>query len=216
MLSRLRENSDDGVTLIELVVGMTLMTIVGAIALNFFVGTTAQANRVTEQSLVGNTARAAMTQLAKTLQLADTPNANAGYAAGRFVTITANELTFYSNVSATGRSGTSIRTAPTKVDFTLTNGTLWESMYLPQGTTAPATYPSNPTSRNALVTGVVNTPAQPLFTYCSDATDPSTTCTATSDLTAVSLVQATIVVQGLKGTASQTVQSGIAVAGQVS
>lgn len=202
MLSRWRRQSDAGVTLIELVVGMTLMSIVGAIALNFFLGTTTQSNRVAEQSLVGASARAAMTQIAQTLQVADSPTA-AGSSVGRFVTITPTDLAFYSNISASSRAATASRTVPSEVEFTLTNGTLWESI-TPAGTNQP--------SKNVLVSGVSNTA---VFSYCSDATDPSVSCTTTANAASVAMVQVTITVQGLRGTTPQTVQSGIAIDGGV-
>jgi type II secretory pathway pseudopilin PulG len=217
--SRCVARNDAGMTLVELVVGMTLMTIVGAIALNFFVGTTAQANRVSEQSAVGGSARTAMTQIAKTLQVADTMTANSGYSNGRFAQApTSTELAFYSNISPAGRSGTAIRSAPSEVDFKLTAGQLVESVYAPLSSTAPqstgtSNYPSTPTTKITLVTGITNSA---VFTYCSDATDPATTCTATTDPTAIAMVQVTITVQGLNNTNPQTVQSGIAIPGQVS
>jgi type II secretory pathway component PulJ len=218
-VQRARQHRDAGVTLVELMVGMTLMTVVGAVALNFFVGTTAQANRVGEQSLVSGSARAAMTQIAKTLQVADSSSVNSGYATNRFVTTSPTEVKLYSNISPTDRSGTAIRTAPTEVDFSLVSGTLWESTYAPTGSATPASYPTSPTSRNVLITGVTNqqlSPVVPVFTYCSDATDPSVTCTATTNAASVAMVQVTITVQGLKGTAPQTVQTGIAITGAVS
>ena len=203
-------------SLIEVAVGMTLLSVVGAVAINFFVGTQAQANRVTEESLVGATARTAVAQVAKVLQVADTPTADAGASTNRFVTLGPSQVTFYANVSSTNRSGSALRNAPTKVDLTVRNGTLFESLYAPQGTSAPASYPTNPTSRTALVSGLQNTASSPVFTYCSSATDPSTSCSATSDSASVSYVKVVLIVQGARGTSAQTVQTGVAITGAVS
>ncbi|WP_375488674.1 type II secretion system protein J [uncultured Jatrophihabitans sp.] len=213
MLKRARRRDDAGMTLVEVIVGMTLLSVVGAVAVSFFIGTEAQANRVTEQSLVGATARTAVAQVTKLLQVADTPTASPGDATNRFVNMTATDVTFYANIAATNRSGTALRGAPTKVDIQLTNGTLFQYLYAPQGSIAPATYPTTATSKTALVSGVTNST---VFTYCSDATDPSSSCTVTTNAASVSLVQITLTVQGARGTNAQVVQSGVAITGAVS
>lgn len=206
-------DKDAGVTLVEMLVGMGLMLIVATLATNFLISSTAQTTRVTDQGLLGSSVRSAMNQIVATLRVADSPTAAAGATTNRFITITSTELTFYSNISPTDRSGTATRTAPSEVDYTLAGGKLTESVYAPSNSAAPATYPTTPTSKSVLLTGVTNTTP---FVYCSDATDPSTTCTPTTATGSVALVQVTLTISGLTGSAPQTLQSGVAISGALS
>jgi prepilin-type N-terminal cleavage/methylation domain-containing protein len=223
-----REPGDAGMTLMELVVGMTLLVIVSAVALNFFVGTTAQANRVTAQNVNVANARSAMNQVVSLLRLADTPTSTPGYPAARFSTpFSATDFTFYSNVNTDRSSAAAVRTPPAKIELTLSGGTLTE--FLTRPTNAYTSYPadyndpgagdgysanySGAATKTVLLSGLVNTTP---FTFCSSATDPSTSCTVTTNAASVALVQITFVYAGKPGQLPQTLQSAVAITGAVS
>jgi hypothetical protein len=198
-------------------VGMSLMTIVGAVGLSFFLGMNSASSRTTNASFTTASARVAMSSIAGALRLADTPTAQAGYPTGRFETVTASSIVFYSNLSSATRTGATSRSAPAKIAISVISGQLVEKIYWPKSPTIPATYSTNynatPTTTTVLVDKLGNTS---VFTYCTAATDPAVSCTATSSGDSVASVGITLVLPGLNGETSQTLQSTVAVTGAVS
>ena len=78
---------------------------------------------------------------------------------------------------------------------------------------------TTPTSTVTLLRSVANpvlTPAVPVFTYCTTATDPATTCTAATNANSVAAVGIELVVAGKNGTTMQRVRSLVAITGAVS
>jgi Tfp pilus assembly protein PilW len=210
-----RIRSDRGATLVELLVGMGLMTIIGGLSVSFFVSASRQSSRTADATLATAQGRVAMTGITAALQLADSPTDQAGYPTARFQTITAATLVFYSNTNA-NRSGSTSRSAPAKISLAATGGKLVEKLYLPVAafpTDYTTNYSSTPTSTRILVNKLANTD---VFTYCTAATDPATTCTAATDPATISTVGVKLVLPGLAGQTMQTLQSTVAITGAVS
>lgn len=199
---RFVRGDDAGVTLIELVVSMTLMTLVGAMSLTFFVGSSRSTERTTADSQNVAQARFALSTVIDLLRLADSPTSPGG--TDRFVSVSATGVTFYSNDNG-NRSGTGPRTAPEKVLLDLTGNRLVEKDYAP--TTpggATSTYPSTATATRILVTALATGSA---FAYTDDQANPTTSPAS------VAAVTVTLVVPAVPGGESQTLVSTAAITG---
>lgn len=219
LLTRLRRTdtaSDAGMTLVELLVGMTILSIAADLSMGFFVGTSQQNQRSVDSSVTVANARVAVEAVSSTVQFADTPTNQAGYATARFPNMpTATSLTFYANLTG-NRSGSASRTAPSKVSFTVTNGQLVEQVYAPLNanpTDYTQNYSSTPTTQRDLLDGITNTT---VFTYCTDRTDPATTCTTATTTDSIAAVGVSILVPSVRtGDQSTTLQSMTAITGAV-
>jgi hypothetical protein len=107
------------------------------------------------------------------------------------------------------------------VSISATGGKLVQKLYWPKSATIPADYTTNyattPSSTSVLLATLGNTD---IFTYCTSETDPATTCTTpTAGSTAgetVASVAIKLVMPGLNGETSQTLQSTVAITGAVS
>jgi prepilin-type N-terminal cleavage/methylation domain-containing protein len=223
MLTRLRSvrSSDRGMTLAELLVGMSLLLTVATLTTMYFVSQNTQANRTLNGSFATSTGRAALTTVATDLRLADTPTAEPGYATGRFVTATATQVVFYSNISA-NRSGSLDRSPPTKIDIHVSGTKLVEQDYRPINnyTTYPqnydssysSNYPSTPNTTTVLIPSLSNTSS--VFSYCAQATS-TTSCPAitATDLGTIASVGVQLTVFDQTGTYTQTFQTSITITG---
>jgi hypothetical protein len=154
------EAPDAGVSLIELVVAMTLMTVVGTLTLTFFVTMNSANGRTIDSNLSTASARNTLESWTRLLSLADSKQ-GAGSGAGRFEQITPTSAIFYANVNNRGTS-TSARTAPTKIFLSLETAAnaadgqqLVERDYAPTSSVAPSTYPTTPTHTRYLASNVV-------------------------------------------------------------
>lgn len=156
MRTTLGHDPDAGVTLIELVVAMSLMTIVSAMALTFFVGVNSANSTAVDANVGTASARNVLQQWTQLLELADSPDA-AGSGSGRFVEITPTSAVFYTNSDRNRATDTTARTAPVKVSLALVGGQLVESDYQPDTSTTPSTYPDSPTSTRVLASDVTTT-----------------------------------------------------------
>jgi type II secretory pathway pseudopilin PulG len=217
---------DAGMTLTELLVGMGLMTIIGGMCVSFFAAMLTQTSRTTDASFTTANARTAMRTITTALQLADTPTSQPGYSTDRFVTITATSVTFYSNVTdnrpapASG-SAPPNRTAPAEVVVQVTGGELLESTYEPVTPTsacpAPGGYQANYScSHVSTVVLLSKLGNSDVFTYCTDATDPSVSCTPATTGASVAAVGVKLVIPGLSGETAQTMQSTVSITGALS
>lgn len=217
MLTSLRgrlQRSDSGITLVELAVVMGLMLVVGLMSMTFFVNGNRVTNAASDLSYTTGSARAALSSITSTIRLADTPTSSAGYSTARFTTIAPNNVVFYSNTDD-NRTGSLSRSAPAKISFLASGTKLTEYVYQPL-TPFPAdyttNYPSTPTTTTVLVDNLANTS---VFTY--NAIDPNTGgfTTATTG-TSVASVTVTLVLNGLRGEASQTLTSTAGITGALS
>lgn len=163
MLSRDTDTSgrDAGVTLIDLVVGMVLAMIVGALTLSFFISMNRASNDTVDSNVTTASARNVVEAWTRLLSLADSPK-TAGDSVGRLEQITPTSVVFYANMNNNRSTATGLRTAPTKVSLSLENGDLVERDYAPLSQVAPSTYPSVPT-RTLHVAGNVVTATGWLF-----------------------------------------------------
>jgi type II secretory pathway pseudopilin PulG len=205
-------------SLTELLVSMTLMIIVGTIAVSFFVSSSKSASRASDASLATAQARTAMGAVTTLIRLADTPTAQAGFSTNRFENgFTAAQVTFYSNAN-NNRPGSGSRGAPDKVVLTATSTQLIEKLYPPKSATVPADYTQNynstPATTRVLVDGLGSTS---VFTYCA-VYDPVTTACATPATTGATVagVTVTLTVTGLRGDTTQTLTSTVGVTGALS
>jgi hypothetical protein len=196
---------------------MGLMTVLGALTLNYFVSSNLTATRTTDASLTTAQARTAMTAVNTLLRLADSPTAQAGYSTNRFDQITASQTTFYSNVN-TNRAGSTARSAPDKIVLTASGTKLTEKLYAPKSATVPADYTQNyaatPTTTRVLVDNLASTS---VFSYCAVFTSDASTCTtpaATGD--SVAAVTVSISISGLRGETTQYFTSTIGITGALS
>jgi hypothetical protein len=132
MLNRLHrirhENADAGITLMELIVSMALMTICGTMTLFFFTGMNTASNTTVDANVATAKARTTLQEWTTLLNLADS-SSSAGSGTNRFVEITPTSATFYSNVDLNRSTSGSARTAPQKVELSLENSQLVERDY---------------------------------------------------------------------------------------
>lgn len=149
-----RVGADAGVTLIELMVGMVLAMIVGALTLSFFLTMDRASNDTVDSNVTTASARNVIEAWTRLLSLADSPQ-TAGDSAGRFEQITPTSVVFYANMNNNRSSTSGVRTAPTKVSLSLENGDLVERDYAPQSQLAPSTYPSTPTRTMHVASDIV-------------------------------------------------------------
>ncbi len=161
MLSR-----DDGVTLVELVVGMVLMTIVGAAALTFFVGTTHADSATADRTVSTSQARDALSTITQLLRVADS-STNPGTNQDRFERISPTDAIFYANLATrNGAANPSVDNtgAPVKIWLSLTGGKLIEKRFNPTNATTLSwpSYPSTPYLTRILATGVSAPPSDPV------------------------------------------------------
>jgi type II secretory pathway component PulJ len=210
-----RRQVDAGITLMELMVTMSLMSVIGAMSVAFFVGSNRATSATADSSTTTANARTVMSSITQLIALADSPTTQAGYATGRFETITSSTLTFYSNTDA-NRGGSAARTAPTKVTLLATGTNLTEKLYAPitsYPTDYTTNYSSTPASIRVLLTNLGGTN---LFTYCSAVLDASGNCVAATVGTAVASVAVTFVLTGKPGQSSQTLTSTVSITGALS
>ncbi len=220
MLTRLRDEArrrrallgdEAGLTLAELIVTMSLMSIVGAMSLFFVVDMNQQADRTRVASVSVSDSRTALAAFTQAVQFADSPTAQPGSATGRFESIAANKIVFYSN--GVNRSGAAVRTAPNKVVFSMTGGSFVQEVYAPKVAT-PADYTTNynttPTVRRTLIATVRSTSA---FTFCSSAADAAGNCVTTTSPTAVAAVGLSLVVPGPSGQPDQSYSATATITG---
>ena len=137
MLTRLRAHlaADDGVTLVELLVGMTLSTIIGAMTLTLFVNASDATQASTDKSIDVAQARAILQAWTSYVSVADGPSI--GSASHRFEWITDDDMLFYADLG--NRSAASVDSvgSPTVVWLRLTNSRLIEEQFA-YGTTSPS------------------------------------------------------------------------------
>ena len=151
---RLRVGADSGVSLIELVVGMTLMIIVGALTTTFFISASNATTNTVDGNVATASARNVIEAWTRLLNLADSPQ-TAGAGTGRFEKITPTSAVFYSNINNNRATASGVRTAPTKISLSIENGQLIERHYAPLTTVAPSSYPSIATETLYLANDVV-------------------------------------------------------------
>jgi Tfp pilus assembly protein FimT len=210
--------TDAGVSLVELLVSMGLMTLVGGLALTYFVSSGTTTSRTTDTSFAAAQARTAMSAVTTLLRLADSPTSQAGYSASRFENgFTAAQATFYSNVNNNRATQTTVRGAPAKVVLTATGAQLIEKLYNPLSSTVPADYTTNysatPTSTRVLANDLANTS---VFSYCAVLDTAASTClTPATTGDTVAAVTVVLTISGKRGT-TQILGSTIGITGALS
>ena len=157
---------DDGVTLVELVVGMVLMTIVGAAALSFFVGTTHADSATQDRTIATSQARNALSSWTELLRVADS-SSNAGTNQDRFEKIGPTDAIFYADLAtrnSAANPASNDTNAPTKIWLSLSGGKLIEKRYHPtnSSTFSWPSYPSSPYLTRVVATGVSAPPKDPV------------------------------------------------------
>ncbi len=163
MLTRPRRRAADdrGVTLTELVVAMTLGTILGTATLIFFVRSTVSATSTTDRAISTAQARSVLQSWSTYLHVADDPTAS-GLALNRFEWFGPNNIAFHSDINNRD-AATNTTSAPQLVWLRLDGaGQLVEELF----SSTPASYPANP-MRCRVLTGPVS--AGPLFTAFNSA-----------------------------------------------
>jgi Tfp pilus assembly protein FimT len=203
-------------TLTELVVGMSLLSIVSGLSVAFFVGIMQQSSNISHQDLNAASARTALDQITGLLRVADSPTSQPGYATGRFTTISSTSVVFYSNVSP-NRQSTAARTAPAKVQISVVSGQLVEYLWWPLSATPPSdyttNYATNPSTTTVLLTSITNSD---VFTYYATPADASTAPLQTTSPTSVASVTVKLAIGALRGENVQSVQSTVAITGALS
>lgn len=125
---------DDGVTLVELLVGMALSTIIGAMTLFLFVNANATTQASTDRSIDVAKARGLLQAWTSYVQVADGPSS--GTASHRFEWFTSTDVLFYAALGNRDAAADSVGT-PTVVWLRLTGSRLIEEQFA-YGTTSPA------------------------------------------------------------------------------
>jgi prepilin-type N-terminal cleavage/methylation domain-containing protein len=142
------EEPDAGMTLIELLVAMTLGTIVAAAALSTFIGTMNSTTHTTNTVINASQARTVLQSWSEMIRLVDSPY-GAGTDSGRFGQVGPSTAIFYADIA--NRTGSTAVGAPTMVQLSLTNGQVVQSLYTATNGSAPYSYPSTPTSTQILM-----------------------------------------------------------------
>jgi len=128
MLKR-RADHDDGFTLLEMVVGMALASMVGALVLTWFIGASDSSTATTSSSVGTGDARNVLQSWAHDLQLAGSPT-DAGTGSGRIAAITPTSIDFYAHLANTSCSSNA-SCAPlgtTEITYRLQSGNLVEQL----------------------------------------------------------------------------------------
>jgi type II secretory pathway pseudopilin PulG len=145
-----RPGPDAGITLVELMVTMVLMTIVSALALTWLIGESKTDTKTQNSTLATSSARNVLDAWSALLRVADVPsNGYASLAAsgapaptlttivpgsvstGRFLAITATSITFNADVAnapAATCAATCLRTSTTQVTLALTGGAMKQQL----------------------------------------------------------------------------------------
>ena len=92
-----RVRGDDGITLVELIVTMSLMSIVGALSLTFFLGSSTTNARTIDAAQTASGARNAVTAWSGLLQVAD--STNPGGTDDRITALTPTSITFAADLN---------------------------------------------------------------------------------------------------------------------
>lgn len=129
---------DAGITLMELVVAMSLSSLIGAMALSAFIVMHDATGTTIDRDIATAGARNVVEQWTALLQLADSPTA-AGATADRITSISPTEMVFYADID--NRSGSAARSCPTLLDLSLSGGELIEARtpYTGSACTQPGT-----------------------------------------------------------------------------
>jgi type II secretory pathway pseudopilin PulG len=135
-------------TLVELIVAMTLGTIIAAAALSVFMGTITSTTHTSNTVINAAQARNVLQSWSEMIRVADSPD-GAGTSSGRFGQVGPSTAIFYADLA--NRSGATAVGAPTMVQLALTNGQVVQSQYTATNGAAPYTYPSTPTSTQILM-----------------------------------------------------------------
>lgn len=133
-LRTVRCGADAGVTLVELLVGMALSTIIAAMTLALFVNVNDSTQGSTDRAIVGAQARTVLQSWTSYLHVADGPTY--GNPSHRFEWITSTEMLFYADLGNRASSSADAVTAPTTVWLRLTGGRLIEELFN-YGSTTP-------------------------------------------------------------------------------
>ena len=134
-LHRLRAQADAGVTLVELVVAMTLSTIVAAMTLTLFINVNDSTQRTVDSTIGTAQARDVLEAWTSYLRVADGPTP--GHPLHRFEWIQPSDMFFYADLRNRTASIDTV-TSPTGVWLRLTGGRLIEEQFA-YGATSPST-----------------------------------------------------------------------------
>jgi prepilin-type N-terminal cleavage/methylation domain-containing protein len=207
------EGNDAGMTLMELVVAMTLMTIIGAMALGFFLGMNRADTRTVDANIATASARNALQSWTALLRLADSP-VQPGSSANRFVELTPTKVVFYADLDNRSSCALSCaeRTAPTLVSLSLdgsgADAQLVETRYLDGTPSASADRILVPGA--AASSGWLFTPYDSLGVPLNDGT-----ALTTAQLAKIARVDIAFAVQEPSG-GSQSFRSSAAITGTIS
>lgn len=141
------ERSDAGITLMELVVSMGLMTLLSSMAVVFFVTMNTASTRTIDSNVSTSSARNTLESWVAELRLADS-HVTAGSSAGRFDIVKPTEVLFYANIN--NRSCTTCAAPLTRIDLSIQGSTLVEKDYVYDG----SGYPASPTNTRHLAIDV--------------------------------------------------------------
>lgn len=131
-LRRVASGSDDGVTLVELLVAMVLSTAVGAMTLLTFLGASSASSATGDRMTGTANARTTLQQWQSLIQVADSAptgltNCSAGITSHRFEWIGSDDILFYANVGNRPADGSCL--APDMFWLALRDGTLLQAQY---------------------------------------------------------------------------------------
>lgn len=126
--ARVRATRDAGVTLMELVVAMTLSTILGAMTLAVFVRVNDSSSSTTDRAISSRSASLVMNAWPSYLKVSD--GTTAGSIGNRFEWLTSTDMLFYANLYNRPMGAVDSTTAPTMVWLRLdSSGALVEEQF---------------------------------------------------------------------------------------
>ena len=120
---------EGGFTLLEMVVGMSLASMIGALVLSWFIGVSDSSTATTSGSTGVGNARNVLQSWAHDLQLAGSPT-DSGTGTGRIASLTATSIDFYAHLSNNSCSSNASCAAlgTTEIKYSLQNGNLVEQL----------------------------------------------------------------------------------------
>jgi hypothetical protein len=150
-------SGDAGITLMELIIGMVLNMIIGALTVGIFLSVNNSSNNSVDRTVSTSNARNTVQDWTAYFRVAD--GKTAGVKTNRVEWLTANDVLFYADLYNRTVTNLTATAAPTMIWLRLdTTGTLIEEQF-----PSTATLNTAPTVCRRLASGV-STPTAPLFT----------------------------------------------------
>ena len=203
-MSTVRGRRDDGQSLVELIVAMSLATVILTALVAVVIGQVRTSSQVSAKVDSTADAHLATDTLARRLRVAVPPQSSVA----AFESVTPTSVTFFASIAA---GSTPADPPPSKVTYSLVPATfsgrpttcLQERRILAVGSAPPYTYPSSSATTSCLAHGDVNPSGGALFTFHSGTTGSA----VTTDPSLIRSVGIDLELRAASGTADATTRA---------